>query len=73
MKKTSPDKTKRVKLISRSKVAELFGGVCLRTIARKEKPHGILTPHRLSSRLIAYPEPEVELLIKQSRVAGEAA
>ncbi len=64
-------KTAVPKLIPRSKVADMLGGVCNRTIKRKEKPHGPLTPHRLSSRLTAYPEHEVMNLIAQS--LGQAA
>lgn len=55
-------------LIPRAKVAARLG-VCTRTIKRKEKPKGLLTPYKLSRTITAYPESEVETLIAQSRVA----
>ena len=64
--------SKAPKLIPRSKVADMLGGVCNRTIKRKEKPHGPLTPHRLSSRLTAYPEHEVMKLVFAARGETEA-
>lgn len=57
------------KLISRSAVAEMLGGVCHRTVKRKEKPHGPLTPFKLSARLTAYPESEVLKMISDSCAA----
>ena len=55
------------KLISRSRAAAMLG-VCLRTVQRRERD-GILTAHRISSRLTAYPESEVLQIIAESRGA----
>jgi hypothetical protein len=61
------------RLVSRSEAARQFG-CCIRTLKRKEKPLGPLTPFRLSARLVAYPARELEKMLADARAvsAGES-
>jgi hypothetical protein len=61
-----------LRLISRSDVAAMLGGVSLRTIRRRERPHGPLTPYPVSSRKVCYPEDEVLKLIANARGSAPA-
>jgi hypothetical protein len=58
-------------LIPRQAVARMFG-VCTRTVKRWEPLHN-LTPHRITSRLTAYPADEIERIKSDARVAGAEA